>query len=131
PSLRFIYSSAFLLSCSPSTSSFFFLMIRPPPRSTLFPYTTLFRSGVAAACAVPFDSERSAASGVRTDLATARGEGSRSSVARNGEGPESRRQTHDHHRRARAYRHRRSRCEFGGVAREAAVAQLPQRCRGC
>src|SRR5258708_9406770 len=25
-------------------SSFFFLMIRPPPRSTLFPYTTLFRS---------------------------------------------------------------------------------------
>src|SRR6266436_8165082 len=28
---------------------FFFLMIRPPPRSTLFPYTTLFRSrGLAA-----------------------------------------------------------------------------------
>src|SRR5256885_14742246 len=26
-------------------SSFFFLMIRRPPRSTLFPYTTLFRSG--------------------------------------------------------------------------------------
>src|SRR5262249_60110567 len=26
---------------------FFFLMIRPPPRSTLFPYTTLFRSGLA------------------------------------------------------------------------------------
>src|SRR5436309_10379545 len=25
-------------------SSFFFLMIRPPPTSTLFPYTTLFRS---------------------------------------------------------------------------------------
>src|SRR5205807_8726812 len=24
--------------------SFFFLMLRPPPRSTLFPYTTLFRS---------------------------------------------------------------------------------------
>src|SRR5438552_14502706 len=24
---------------------FFFLMIRHPPRSTLFPYTTLFRSG--------------------------------------------------------------------------------------
>src|SRR3712207_8701375 len=24
--------------------SVFFLMIRPPPRSTLFPYTTLFRS---------------------------------------------------------------------------------------
>src|SRR5256885_10291881 len=29
---------------------FFFLMIRRPPRSTLFPYTTLFRSGVAHAC---------------------------------------------------------------------------------
>src|SRR2546430_17663039 len=28
---------------------FFFLMIRRPPRSTLFPYTTLFRSVVAAA----------------------------------------------------------------------------------
>src|SRR2546429_7396503 len=27
---------------------FFFLMIRRPPRSTLFPYTTLFRSGSAA-----------------------------------------------------------------------------------
>src|SRR2546427_11114601 len=28
----------------PSLSFFFFLMIRRPPRSTLFPYTTLFRS---------------------------------------------------------------------------------------
>src|SRR2546430_4819626 len=28
---------------------FFFLMIRRPPRSTLFPYTTLFRSRSAAA----------------------------------------------------------------------------------
>src|SRR2546422_7907937 len=28
---------------------FFFLMIRRPPRSTLFPYTTLFRSLLAAA----------------------------------------------------------------------------------
>src|SRR5471030_3462870 len=27
--------------------SLFFLMIRRPPRSTLFPYTTLFRSGPA------------------------------------------------------------------------------------
>src|SRR5215203_7404933 len=27
------------------SSVFFFLMIRRPPRSTLFPYTTLFRSG--------------------------------------------------------------------------------------
>src|SRR3712207_9198233 len=28
---------------------FFFLMIRRPPRSTLFPYTTLFRSSVGEA----------------------------------------------------------------------------------
>src|SRR3989449_10852414 len=28
----------------PSACLFFFLMIRRPPRSTLFPYTTLFRS---------------------------------------------------------------------------------------
>src|SRR5256885_5940738 len=30
---------------------FFFLMIRRPPRSTLFPYTTLFRSPLARALA--------------------------------------------------------------------------------
>src|SRR2546422_8636099 len=30
--------------CSPCMFFFFFLMIRRPPRSTLFPYTTLFRS---------------------------------------------------------------------------------------
>src|SRR3712207_8086735 len=29
----------------PLSSVFFFLMIRRPPRSTLFPYTPLFRSG--------------------------------------------------------------------------------------
>src|SRR6266480_5716474 len=34
-----------MTSPSPSNCSFFFLMIRRPPRSTLFPYTTLFRSG--------------------------------------------------------------------------------------
>src|SRR3712207_8777007 len=36
---------------------FFFLMIRRPPRSTLFPYTTLFRSGLppleAMSCGTP------------------------------------------------------------------------------
>src|SRR5258707_15853108 len=31
---------------------FFFLMIRRPPRSTLFPYTTLFRSPIASPLAV-------------------------------------------------------------------------------
>src|SRR5260370_35634089 len=35
--------------CTPSPRAFFFfLMIRRPPRSTLFPYTTLFRSELNA-----------------------------------------------------------------------------------
>src|SRR2546427_3730725 len=34
-------------------SFFFFLMIRRPPRSTLFPYTTLFRSRVRGRWAGP------------------------------------------------------------------------------
>src|SRR2546426_12651604 len=33
-----------MLCSSTNLLSFFFLMIRRPPRSTLFPYTTLFRS---------------------------------------------------------------------------------------
>src|SRR2546430_17304645 len=41
---------------------FFFLMIRRPPRSTLFPYTTLFRSSRSAAhiCSVRVKSMHSA-----------------------------------------------------------------------
>src|SRR3989337_4062638 len=31
-------------TAAPTSFVFFFLMIRRPPRSTLFPYTTLFRS---------------------------------------------------------------------------------------
>src|SRR2546425_12139965 len=34
---------------------FFFLMIRRPPRSTLFPYTTLFRSAKKGIVALIFD----------------------------------------------------------------------------
>src|SRR5687768_18431357 len=34
---------------------FFFLMIRRPPRSTLFPYTTLFRSSVLGTVVVARD----------------------------------------------------------------------------
>src|SRR2546429_3989089 len=33
-----------MCTASLATAPFFFLMIRRPPRSTLFPYTTLFRS---------------------------------------------------------------------------------------
>src|SRR3712207_6615830 len=40
------------LTDSPFVFSFFFLMIRRPPRSTLFPYTTLFRSLQPIACAL-------------------------------------------------------------------------------
>src|SRR5207247_9659593 len=45
----YTYSSAsfmhlLLLACSLISSIFSFFMIRRPPRSTLFPYTTLFRS---------------------------------------------------------------------------------------
>src|SRR2546430_17719576 len=36
--------SVFFILCSHVIFFFFFLMIRRPPRSTLFPYTTLFRS---------------------------------------------------------------------------------------
>src|SRR5258708_35631595 len=46
------------MSCSGSplwclAAFFFFLMIRRPPRSTLFPYTTLFRSLAIAASDCP------------------------------------------------------------------------------
>src|SRR5476651_2752104 len=41
-----------LLSCI-----FFFLMIRRPPRSTLFPYTTLFRSRAPSQPRVPRHSD--------------------------------------------------------------------------
>src|SRR5205807_8753968 len=35
------------VSCLPRHPRFFFILSRPPPRSTLFPYTTLFRSLVS------------------------------------------------------------------------------------
>src|SRR2546426_1545115 len=37
---------------------FFFLMIRRPPRSTLFPYTTLFRSSQSDASRLSFRKDR-------------------------------------------------------------------------
>src|SRR5687768_18386239 len=41
--------SPYLVSCA--GIGFFFFMIRRPPRSTLFPYTTLFRSNWAGGAA--------------------------------------------------------------------------------
>src|SRR5690606_41627628 len=42
--------STLFISPSFQRVHFFFLLIRRPPRSTLFPYTTLFRSWHARAC---------------------------------------------------------------------------------
>src|SRR5438093_3352261 len=39
--------------CYPPFSTFFLLIIRRPPRSTLFPYTTLFRSSGASSARSP------------------------------------------------------------------------------
>src|SRR5256884_9846843 len=47
-----------------SQKFFFFLMIRRPPRSTLFPYTTLFRSGGADDAGARLDA---GAAGVRAE----------------------------------------------------------------
>src|SRR5207245_11173920 len=44
PALSTLHSCPFPTSPSYLSLSFSFLMIRRPPRSTLFPYTTLFRS---------------------------------------------------------------------------------------
>src|SRR5437763_13934754 len=41
---KVIYLFSTLSASLHPTSLFSFLMLRPPPRSTLFPYTTLFRS---------------------------------------------------------------------------------------
>src|SRR6266536_5907697 len=54
-----IFSFSFLFSFF----LFFFLMIRRPPRSTLFPYTTLFRSRTR--CAGPPRARRPASDGPR------------------------------------------------------------------
>src|SRR6266536_5002555 len=47
-----IFSSHLTTRFSP-LSFFFFLMIRRPPRSTLFPYTTLFRSATTTPATTP------------------------------------------------------------------------------
>src|SRR5690606_42034833 len=44
----------YLLSVPSSLFLFLFLLLRPPPTSTLFPYTTLFRSRWSAASHAPW-----------------------------------------------------------------------------
>src|SRR5437660_5640482 len=66
--MRFSLSSLFLF-CFASLSDFFFfvffLMIRRPPRSTLFPYTTLFRSSGQTRALPLHDRRGSGRSGAR------------------------------------------------------------------
>src|SRR3712207_7041953 len=45
-----------IFRCVTFTSCLFFLMIRRPPRSTLFPYTTLFRSQPGSSTSPPWPS---------------------------------------------------------------------------
>src|SRR5205085_12601184 len=54
-----LHLSYFIIYSSSCLLFLFFLMIRPPPRSTLFPYTTLFRSiaAVGDSLAITFDDE--------------------------------------------------------------------------
>src|SRR5699024_12729626 len=64
-SISFLYSFLSLFSRFFFLSFLFFLLIRRPPRSTLFPYTTLFRSSfrhqiiyfVASPIVLPIDPE--------------------------------------------------------------------------
>src|SRR5262249_62378755 len=58
PSSRFFNLSSCLLLSAP-LASVFFLMIRRPPRSTLFPYTTLFRSRIDTLPIVCFHASKS------------------------------------------------------------------------
>src|SRR2546422_11539340 len=44
--MKAVFTFFLSILCSSLRFIFFFLMIRRPPRSTLFPYTTLFRSGL-------------------------------------------------------------------------------------
>src|SRR3989449_2299688 len=62
---------------------FFFLMIRRPPRSTLFPYTTLFRSKLALRSAIrPPHTRRARCPDVRPARQTPRDDGVRDSARR-------------------------------------------------
>src|SRR5471030_3410813 len=53
-------------------SFFFFLMIRRPPRSTLFPYTTLFRSGQRVGAGRASEGERAHRRPVQLDRKSTR-----------------------------------------------------------
>src|SRR2546426_2322388 len=66
---------------------FFFLMIRRPPRSTLFPYTTLFRSGRAGARFPALGPGGAAAGSVPEVAGSLRGSIQKGGQAMSGSGP--------------------------------------------
>src|SRR5258708_36563915 len=57
-----------MLTPEPPQLCFFFLMIRRPPRSTLFPYTTLFRSSLVVRRNNDRDGRGIASSAILTDF---------------------------------------------------------------
>src|SRR5437588_7502689 len=59
-----VFLSVFSRQCIPV---FFFLMIRRPPRSTLFPYTTLFRSTPEDIARLSISAARPPANGIQRD----------------------------------------------------------------
>src|SRR3712207_8005635 len=61
-------------------SCVFFLMIRRPPRSTLFPYTTLFRSWFVSRCSHSTSSAMSDGAGSKPSGAGSCGKRSKSSA---------------------------------------------------
>src|SRR3712207_7555756 len=89
--------------------SFFFLMIRRPPRSTLFPYTTLFRSRLPQARRPPEDGRpagaRRGGRGARVLRALRRVEGPRRGVPAPGRhaGPLLRSEEHTSELQSRQY----------------------------
>src|SRR6266568_5686292 len=64
-----------------SSILFFFLMIRRPPRSTLFPYTTLFRSKAPFAIRLCIRCWRKGGCSTRTDRKSTRLNSSHSSIS--------------------------------------------------
>src|SRR2546429_9743701 len=63
-SFFFFYQSSYI-----RTLFFFFLMIRRPPRSTLFPYTTLFRSSSVTSTSISKLWERTSRLGMKSSSA--------------------------------------------------------------
>src|SRR5690349_23149792 len=73
-----------MLSCLQIFEAFFFLILRRPPRSTLFPYTTLFRS--RRRCAATMSECTSGSTSVTHTAVVAAGTGSPATTTAAGDG---------------------------------------------